>query len=252
MVKGLERFRDHFREHRDRYVLIGGAACDLVMQAAGVPFRATKDLDIVLSVETTDTRFAEMFWAFIAQGGYEVQEGSMGERRLYRFRRPSDTAFPAMLELFSALPRVLEPREGANLTQIPFDGEVASLSAILIDDAYASWIRDGRTEIEGVSVLAATHLIPLKARAWIDLSSRAGTGQRIDSTDIRKHRNDVFRLAAVIDPGVKLDVPSEIRTDLGAFMQAAEADPIDLKPLGLGQLSVIQVWEILRWVYGIG
>ncbi len=31
MVKGLDLFRDHFRDFADRYVLIGGTACDLVM-----------------------------------------------------------------------------------------------------------------------------------------------------------------------------------------------------------------------------
>jgi hypothetical protein len=29
MVKGLDLFREHFREYADRYVLIGGTACDL-------------------------------------------------------------------------------------------------------------------------------------------------------------------------------------------------------------------------------
>jgi hypothetical protein len=134
-------------------------------------------------------------------GGYEVQEGSTEERRLYRFQRPANPAYPAQLELFSRKPGVLEPRPGATLTPIPFDGEVASLSAILLDDGYAAWIQEGRTEVEGVSILGATHLIPLKARAWIDLRARQGDGQRVDSADIRKHRNDVFKLAAVIEPG---------------------------------------------------
>ena len=29
MVKGIERFRDYFRDFTDEYVLIGGAACDI-------------------------------------------------------------------------------------------------------------------------------------------------------------------------------------------------------------------------------
>jgi hypothetical protein len=35
MVKGLEVFREHFRNFADRYVLIGGAACDIAMTGAG-------------------------------------------------------------------------------------------------------------------------------------------------------------------------------------------------------------------------
>ena len=48
MVKGLGLFKEHFRPYTDRYVLIGGTACDLAFEEAGLSFRATKDLDIVL------------------------------------------------------------------------------------------------------------------------------------------------------------------------------------------------------------
>ena len=51
MVTGLDVFRGHFREYSNRYLLIGGTACDLLMSDAGLPFRATKDLDIVLCVD---------------------------------------------------------------------------------------------------------------------------------------------------------------------------------------------------------
>lgn len=61
MVKGLEIFREHFREFSGRYVIIGGTACDLVMDEAGLTFRATKDIDIVLHVETLDKKFVEAF-----------------------------------------------------------------------------------------------------------------------------------------------------------------------------------------------
>ena len=48
MVKGLEKFRDTFKYFHDQYVMIGGTACDLAMEEAGIVFRATKDLDIEL------------------------------------------------------------------------------------------------------------------------------------------------------------------------------------------------------------
>ena len=47
MVKGLDQFRAHFEDFNDRYVLIGGAACFLALDEAGLDFRVTKDLDIV-------------------------------------------------------------------------------------------------------------------------------------------------------------------------------------------------------------
>lgn len=249
MVKGLALFAEHFRDHRDRYVLIGGAACDLALQAAGVEFRATKDLDIVLCVETSDTAFAEAFWAFVNLGKYEVREESAGERRLYRFQRPAETAYPAQLELFSSRPGLLAPREGAILTPIPFDGAAQSLSAILLDDVYAAWIQHGRIEVEGVSILAATHLVPLKARAWIDMKARLEADQPVSSADIKKHRNDVFRLAAVFEPGTQVKTPEAIQRDMGAFLEAIAEETVDLKAMGMGAVTMEEVVAMLNTMY---
>ena len=51
MVAGIEKFREYFAAHEDQYAIIGGAACDLLFNAAGLDFRATKDIDMVLCVE---------------------------------------------------------------------------------------------------------------------------------------------------------------------------------------------------------
>ena len=51
MVKGIQRFRDHFREFEDAFVIIGGVACDQWINLQGLHFRATKDVDIVLLAE---------------------------------------------------------------------------------------------------------------------------------------------------------------------------------------------------------
>ena len=68
MVKGLEVFREHFRNFADHDVLIGGTAGDIAMTGAGLPFRATKDLDIVLFVEALDGAFVRAFWEFVRAG----------------------------------------------------------------------------------------------------------------------------------------------------------------------------------------
>ncbi len=88
MVRGLEKFRDQFRDYAGQYVLIGGAACDLLMEEAGLEFRATKDLDIVLSVEALDASFVRAFWAFVRAGQYQVQQSATGKSRYYRFLKP--------------------------------------------------------------------------------------------------------------------------------------------------------------------
>jgi len=47
MVTGVDRFRDHFAGHEHQYVLIGGAACELIMnEAAIIPFKARAWLEL--------------------------------------------------------------------------------------------------------------------------------------------------------------------------------------------------------------
>ena len=133
MVKGLDVFREHFRQYSNQYVLIGGTACDLAMDDAGVSFRATKDLDIVLCVEALDKAFVQAFWQFVKAGKYEVWKTTDGDKKFFRFEDPQDPTYPAMLELFSRKPNLLTPlADGSHLTPIPMEQQVSSLSAILL------------------------------------------------------------------------------------------------------------------------
>lgn len=251
MVRGLERFRDHFAAFRDRYVLIGGTACDLLMTEAGLPFRATRDLDIVLCVEALDREFAEAFWTFVRAGGYEQRESSAGQKQFYRFQKPRDGSYPAMLELFSRQPDAIEVSGESVLTPIPVDDEVSSLSAILLDEDYYRWIHDGKIEIQGVTLVRAEHLIPLKARAWLDLRSRRDAGEQVDSRSIGKHKRDVFSLIQIIDPAALRDLPDQVRTDINRFIDEVKAEPPDLKSLGIRGVSFEQSIDTLKAVYGL-
>lgn len=44
-------------------------------------------------------------------------------------------------------------------------------------------------------MLSPTCLIPFKMKAYLDLSMRKKNGEHVDSKNIKKHKNDVFRLA---------------------------------------------------------
>jgi hypothetical protein len=137
MVKGLDIFQEHFAAHSDQFILIGGTAATLAMEQAGLDFRATKDLDIVLHIEALTPAFGKTFWTFIETGGYEIREASdTGKPLLYRFQKPADANYPFMLELFCRSPDGILLADGSRLTPIPFDEVVSSLSAILLDDAY--------------------------------------------------------------------------------------------------------------------
>lgn len=249
MVKGLDLFREKFREHKESYVLIGGTACDLAMEQAGLEFRVTKDLDIVLLIEVLDKSFCKALWEFIQAGKYENLQHSTGKRQFYRFNKPATEGYPFMLELFSRKPDAIELPEECHLTPIPTEEDVSSLSAILLNDDYYSFLQSGRREVDDVPTVGAEHLIPLKARAWLDLKQREKNGEKIDSKDIKKHRNDVFRLFRVIDPENVPKVPEAVQTDMGSFLDAMKAEEVDLKNLGIKDYSLDNVLDELRKHY---
>ena len=74
MVIGLDIFIKHFQPYNDHYILIGGGACDYQMLQKGLPFRATKDLDIILIIEALSDEFINHFWQFIKDGEYAIAE----------------------------------------------------------------------------------------------------------------------------------------------------------------------------------
>ena len=98
MVKGLEIFRVWFKDYADQYVLIGGTAASLAMQSAGLDFRATKDLDVVLHLEALTSAFGRRFWEFIEAGRYNIrQSATSGKPLLFRFQKPAEETFPFMI-----------------------------------------------------------------------------------------------------------------------------------------------------------
>jgi hypothetical protein len=240
MVEGLDRFREHFRDHTHQFVLIGGTACDLIMEEAGLGFRATRDLDIVLQVELLEPEFFSSFWDFVRMGEYRIQQAESGKPRFYRFAAPDQPGYPSMLELFSVRPDVLTPQGKGHLTPIPAGGLVSSLSAILLDDTYYSFLKNGIRSIDAVPIVGQEHLLPLKVRAWLEMTARKKDGERVDSRAIRKHRNDVFRLSAVVDPTFSEAVPAVVRDDVRRFLASMRSETLNLKSLGIsGDLETV-------------
>jgi len=249
MVRGLDRFRTAFAAHREAFVLIGGTACHLAMAQVGNPFRATHDFDIVLCLEEVDTDFVRSLWRFIADGGYAAREKHSGGHHVYRFQRPADDSYPAMLELFSRLPDDLSLTSGSHLTPIPMGDDVSSLSAILLDDDYYGLVRAGRKIYEDLPYLTAEYLVPLKARAWLDLTTRRAAGADIDSGDIKKHRNDCLRLVGIIPGDRTVLLPPSVRSDMTQFIEAMSTANIQLKSLGLGSVRQADLVAAMRQIY---
>lgn len=252
-MKGLDVFRAWFADYSDQYLLIGGTAATLAMEEAGLEFRATKDLDIVLHVEALTPAFGATFWKFIEAGGYEIRQASdTGKPAFYRFQKPSDHNFPMMVELFSRMPDTLRPFDGGRLTPIPFNDAVSSLSAILLNDAYYAFIMAGRREVDDLPWVGEDRLIPLKAVAWLELSARKERGEQVDARNIRKHANDVLRLSQLLAPTTRILLDAKIADDMRRFLNAAAADAsLDPKALGLGRATLADLLDRVAQAYGL-
>jgi len=246
MVRGIDKFREYFKEFSKQYVLIGGAACDISFEENASEFRATRDLDMVLIVEAKSKEFGAQFWKFIQDGGYHNRAKSNGKPRFYRFEKPSEDGFPQMIELFARTEVILEDTQ---LIPLHIDDSVSSLSAILLNDEYYQILLNGCTVVNSISILKPTYLIPFKARAWLDLSSRKERGESIDSRDIKKHRNDILRLSTgmVLDSNVRL--PKLVKEDMATFIEYLRNEPADLKNLKITGVSNEDIVKLLENTY---
>jgi hypothetical protein len=251
MVRGIESFREWFQGYEEHYAIIGGTACDLLMTDEGLDFRTTKDIDLVLIIEAVNAVFGRRFWEYVSAAGYEHRNKSTGEPQFYRFTKPQSDEYPFMIELFARKPDAIVLPEDAVLSPLPMDESISSLSAILLDNDYYEFLRHGRVRISGVTVLDAPYLIPFKAKAWIDLSDRKSAGEQIDSRNIRKHKNDVFRLTELLGRNGKplSDIPNTIRNDMKEFIERMETESVDMKQLGIPGETKESILDGLRLLY---
>lgn len=248
MVKGIDTFRRYFADYEEQYVLIGGAACDIIFESNDTQFRATRDLDMVLIIEALTPEFGEKFWEFIQNGRYRNKATNGKKPQFYRFDKPEDDSYPKMIELFCRSD--FELSEMTGITPIHIDDSVSSLSAILLDDNYYKVLLEGKVIRNGLSVLRPEYLILFKAKAFLDLKTRKNQGEPIDSSDIKKHKKDILKISSELMLEHISDLPEMVKKDIDVFIDSLVQAPFDnnsLKSYGLNNEDIIAV---LHRVFG--
>lgn len=237
MVRGLDIFKKYFEAYPDNYVIIGGTACDIIIDEAGFVPRATKDIDIILVVEALSADFVKQFWQFVHDGNYERKEKSEDERKYYRFIKPEKADFPYQIELFSRNPDLMDLDDGTHLTPIPVDDGLSSLSAILLDDDFYHYMLEHSVMDNGLRLANIEALICLKAKAYLEIAERIANGSKEDSKQLRKHKGDVFRLAVMLASDNVFEIPDSIKLQLQTFANSIANDLPGkelFKAMGLG------------------
>jgi hypothetical protein len=224
MVNGLDIFKERFKAYPENYIIIGGTACDIIINQAGLTPRATKDIDIILVVEALTPEFVKQFWEFIKEGNYERREKDEEDRKYYRFLKPEDDRFPYQVELFSRKPDLIHLDHDAHLTPIPVDDDLSSLSAILLNDDYYNYLLEHSVLENGLHRANIEALLCLKAKAYLEISDRIAKGGKQDSRHLRKHKGDVFRLAVMLAEDDVFALPESLRAHLETFVAAIAQD----------------------------
>ena len=154
-----------------------------------------------------------------------------------------------MIELFTRRMDAFILPESAALTPLPIDDDISSLSAILLNHEYYEFLLHGRIQINGITILDAGYLIPFKAKAWLDLTNRKSAGENIDSKNIRKHKNDIFRLSVLLGQNLRINVTSEIYKDIQMFLHAMQQEVINTKQLGLSRTKedILRILSNTYW-----
>lgn len=226
MVKGLEKFKEHFAGFEDNYVIIGGTACDITLLNTDMRPRATDDIDMILVIEKMTPEFGQRFWEFIDLGEYTNRERKRGDKEpiteLFRFIDPKE-GFPVQIELLSRFPEILGEPTGFHLTPIPTGEDTPSLSAILLDEEYYHHTIDSSVIEDGIRIANPLSLLCLKVKAFLNLTEEKKTNPEVRNGDIKKHRDDVFKLLAMrIDPFTPIELSDTMKAELNVFIDVME------------------------------
>ena len=246
MVNGMESFIEKFRDYTDCYTVIGGAASDILMSEAGLRFRATKDIDMILIMEARYQEFAKLFWEYIKEGGYKCGWKNSDQVHFYRFTDPKP-GYPVMIELFSREPDYIQ-QVPEGIVPLHIDDDTSSLSAIMLNDDYYQFMLAGRKTVEGISVLDAEYLIPFKMYAWLDLKERKANGEHVNEKDLKKHKYDVFRLLQIVDRSVTIKTIGLVSENIRRFLQEIRTESVPFSQLGL-PFELDESLEYLRLLY---
>jgi hypothetical protein len=137
-----------------------------------------------------------------------------------------------MIELFTTRPETITPAPDQHVIPVLTEERHASLSAILLDPDYFQFILGQREMLDQLPLVKPSGLIPLKAKAWLDLAGRRRQDPTsVDKADVDKHRTDIFRLASILPAGLTADLPRPLADDLSAFLAAFPPDSPELGPI---------------------
>ena len=139
-----------------------------------------------------------------------------------------------MIEIFSREPDVFTHTSLSHATKLTVEEEVSSLSALMLDKEYYQFVIEHTKMIDGLKIASDECLVILKIRAYNDLKAKTESGDTdVDSYDIKKHKNDVFRLAQNFSSSDEVACTEYMIKDIRTFVSNLDDDSVDLRSLDI-------------------
>lgn len=211
---GFDHFCSFMSGLEDQFVIIGGSAASVLMEEQELEFRPTKDIDLVILTNSSGELNSRIS-AYIKAGAYSVKEATEGTPRYYRFSTPVGVEYPKILEIFARNENEIVLDEGQYIIPIAGNSSI-KLSAILLDEEYFSLIKANIYKTgQNTPLINSVGNICLKARAHRELIERKKTDDSsVDGKDIKKHRNDILKVALTLVGNERPAIGSTVKADL--------------------------------------
>lgn len=84
------------------------------------------------------------------------------------------------------------------------------------------FLKEGIKMIDGLPILDELHLIPFKAKAYVEITERVSNGEKGQSRHIKKHQNDIFRLLTLVPRNEKVNLSRSVLEDMKSFIESVK------------------------------
>ena len=74
------------------------------------------------------------------------------------------------------------------------------------------------------------------------------SGKHVNDKDLRKHKNDVFRLIQIVTPEKDINIYGSVKETIKEFIKRMETEPVDFNNLGI-DMEKKEALDILDKLY---
>ncbi len=123
-------------------------------------------------------------------------------------------------------------------------------SGFLYPETYYKALLNGKEVKNGLSVLRPEYIILFKTKAYLDQKKRKYLGEKVDSSDIKKHKKDILRIASELMLEIVEELPIAVDADIHSFIDLLEQELFDQNSLKRYGLKNEDIMELLKKVFG--